>query len=258
MSSRRTGVTEHDDWPSLLAAAIVGQRGDKAYVRGLGFCNWNEITNTWELVSPNGGNFGQAEAYGVYTSFNAKPKFWGWNIVEGSPADGPNTIATAWHRGRFAAGTDHTFGIQGGVGGECWMEIAIPRIPIAARARAGSWTRVCELGTYGAWVPLTEPIPTWTTATLTNGWVNYGYGYNNAAYRKIGKIVTLRGMVKSGTMGVSIMTLPTGYRPVASCILTTLSNNVIGRVDINSAGVVVALVGTNNWISLDGISFSID
>jgi microcystin-dependent protein len=59
---------------------------------------------------------------------------------------------------------------------------------------------------------------------FTNSWVNYGSPYGNLMFRKdpLGK-VQLRGAVKNGTLGSSIFTLPTGYRPPAGTIVSFVS-----------------------------------
>lgn len=55
----------------------------------------------------------------------------------------------------------------------------------------------------------------WINATLTSSWTNYGAPYSGAAYRRIGNVVYLRGLVKDGLFGSAnpIMTLPVGFRP---------------------------------------------
>lgn len=91
-----------------------------------------------------------------------------------------------------------------------------------------------------------------------NSWVNYSAGYQTAAfYKDKSGRVHLRGLVKSGTDGTVIFTLPVGYRPEAISLHTTLSNNAVARVDITSTGNVHpnATYSDPNWISLDGISF---
>ncbi len=97
----------------------------------------------------------------------------------------------------------------------------------------------------------------WQTPTLLNGWVYYGAPYNPPAFfiDKNG-IVHLRGLVRTGTMGTSIFTLPAGYRPANRELLVVMTNsNVAGRCDVLADGNVVPLAGSNVWFSLDGISF---
>jgi len=55
----------------------------------------------------------------------------------------------------------------------------------------------------------------WINASLTGGWSNYGSPYVGAQYRRIGKMVMLRGLVQGGGFGSAnpILTLPVGFRP---------------------------------------------
>lgn len=58
----------------------------------------------------------------------------------------------------------------------------------------------------------------WIAPTLLNSWVNFGGGYSTVGYRKVGSLVTIRGLVKGGvtTDGTEIFTLPAGFRPPAT------------------------------------------
>ena len=121
----------------------------------------------------------------------------------------------------------------------------------------------------------------WVAPTFTNSWVNYGSGFQTAGYRRIGDVVYLRGLVKLGTLGTSMFTLPVGYRPTGNILLAALVNvkatfntgaastgtahthpivasEIAGRIDINTSGTVSpTTTGGNGWISLDGLSFSV-
>ena len=92
-----------------------------------------------------------------------------------------------------------------------------------------------------------------------NSWVNYGSGFESAGFYKdpFGR-VHLKGLVKTGTVGVAMFTLPSGYRPSATVLFSVHSNGAEGRVDINSSGAVIAVSPSNNaYVSLDGISFRV-
>jgi hypothetical protein len=104
----------------------------------------------------------------------------------------------------------------------------------------------------------------WTSVTFTNSWVDYG-GYAPTAYRKDANgYVHLRGLIKSGTLGSSAFTLPTGYRPYYNMIFMGhsnvsstwgLANN--GRFDVASTGTVTphATLCQNGYVSLEGVTF---
>jgi hypothetical protein len=99
----------------------------------------------------------------------------------------------------------------------------------------------------------------WTAPTFQNAWVNFGFAstqWSLAGYRKIGDMVWLKGLVKSGTVGAAIFTLPVGYRPSADALFAVDSNNLFGVIDVTSAGVVKLTTGSNVYVQLDGLVFS--
>jgi hypothetical protein len=75
----------------------------------------------------------------------------------------------------------------------------------------------------------------------------------------------LSGLVAGGTVGSSqtdaILYLPAGYRPAYPLIFSVASNDLFGTVRIGNytpaSGCydVVAITGSNVYVSLDGISF---
>ena len=100
----------------------------------------------------------------------------------------------------------------------------------------------------------------WFTPTLINGWVAFGGAEDGPTYYKdnFGN-VKLRGVVKSGTLSVSMFMLPIGYRPAKNKYCPVISNNVPGAVLIDPSGGVIPLAGTSNvFVALDSISFKID
>ena len=100
----------------------------------------------------------------------------------------------------------------------------------------------------------------WLTPTLINGWVAFGGAEDGPVYYKdnFGN-VKLRGVVKSGTLSVSIFKLPIGYRPAKNKYFAVISNNVPGFVLIDPSGGVIPLAGTSNvFVALDSISFKVD
>ncbi|MFD9890641.1 hypothetical protein ACFWY9_14950 [Amycolatopsis sp. NPDC059027] len=137
-------------------------------------------------------------------------------------------------------------------------------LPPAAQAhgsqlvyRIDTGVLLCRKG--NAWVPYRPPRgDTWHAPTLQNGWVNYGAGYNDAAYTITDDgWVRLRGLVKNGSMGKPIFTLPVGYRPVSRWLLGVTTNaDAHGRCDILTDGQVFAYTGSPGWYCLDDITFS--
>lgn len=92
-----------------------------------------------------------------------------------------------------------------------------------------------------------------------NSWANFGAGRQTAAFRVDERgAVFLKGLVRAGTLNTACTTLPVGYRPPLAITLATISNNVLGRVDVDANGGVIAAkdsIGSNVFVSLDGISF---
>lgn len=92
-----------------------------------------------------------------------------------------------------------------------------------------------------------------------NSWVNYG-SWGNAAFRRIGNIVYLAGLVMSGNGSATIFTLPTGYRIESitggstARIFVSLATTV-ARIDVYTNGNVAGNGVNNAWCSLDPIRF---
>lgn len=113
----------------------------------------------------------------------------------------------------------------------------------------------------GSWVQIWEvPIDTgWIALSPAGGWSNSGAPYANLAYRKIGNVVRLRGVITgSGTVGSTIFALPAGYRPSTTGMYRLAGST---GVDFNIAtnGVCSPASGTaTGQVSLDGVQFTID
>jgi hypothetical protein len=99
-----------------------------------------------------------------------------------------------------------------------------------------------------------------------NSWENHdpyvSIGGPPVSFTRVGPRVYLRGLARLGTVGATIFTLPTGYRPSARRMWPTVSRTdattyVLARVDVIEDGTVVATVGGNNMFSLDVISFTL-
>jgi lysophospholipase L1-like esterase len=100
--------------------------------------------------------------------------------------------------------------------------------------------------------------------TLANSWVNLGSGFDTARYKKIGNLVTLTGVIKSGTNGSIIATLPAGYRPTANLLFATTCQDTTNGIKMSTIQVSsngdISIFDTNGnaWRSLCGISFYVD
>ncbi len=103
----------------------------------------------------------------------------------------------------------------------------------------------------------------WVVPTLANSWVNYGSVYSTAGYRRDANgVVHLRGLLRYGTIGNPMFTLPAGYRPTSSGLFAVVVNVgggalQAGRLDISSNGQVVPHISnpSNGFFSLDGVVF---
>lgn len=137
------------------------------------------------------------------------------------------------------------------------------RVSRISCSAAGNGT--ADFGPVGSaiWYPGNTNVPVQTPA-LTNGWVNYGGASQPAGfYTTDDGVVYLTGMVKSGALGASCMTLPVGYRPPAelwfACSSLNGSTLTTTHVVVQANGTVVPqLAGGNAFLSLDGISFRMD
>lgn len=89
------------------------------------------------------GNFGQFQAHGTYTDFNAVPNYWGWNYVQGN-TNAPNTTSSQWYREVVSLGDNYSARGSGGYS----LELAFPRYN---HSSAGVWMRTVENGTIGGW-----------------------------------------------------------------------------------------------------------
>jgi hypothetical protein len=86
-----------------------------------------------------------------------------------------------------------------------------------------------------------------------NGWANFDTRV--ARFYKRGERVYLAGVVKSGTIGTAIFTLPVGYRPDLGSAFAIDSNGAFGVIDVLTNGNVQLTIGNNAYAFLDGLSF---
>jgi hypothetical protein len=118
----------------------------------------------------------------------------------------------------------------------------------------------------GAALPIPETPQSWTPLPFAAGWRNYQGGttvYGICSYRKIGDVVTLRGLAEAdtsaGTITPTIANLPVGFRPPADLIFKQETAIAVSRVDAVATG-LIRITGTapasGTWVSLVNISFS--
>lgn len=110
--------------------------------------------------------------------------------------------------------------------------------------------------------------PTWTDvadASLLNGWTNFDTTtYTQFGYTKIGNFVYMRGVVESSSgTSTKLYQLPTGYRPSKRTTLIGISYkssaHTLTKINIYTDGSVYVNypVYPNNWVSFDGLVFSL-
>lgn len=118
---------------------------------------------------------------------------------------------------------------------------------------------------WGVWTSNEPADSGWINLTLNDGWAMNDYTTEQPAYRKVGNLVMMRGLVNATAVaGNHIATLPEGFRPA----LNSFSRFVCTH---NQSEQVNIQVGTNGIISdytrnaqartflcLNGISFFVD
>ncbi len=91
--------------------------------------------------------------------------------------------------------------------------------------------------------------------TFANGWVNFDIAWPPASFYRAGGRVYLSGLVKSGTVGLAMFTLPIGYRPAFPESFATTANTAFGEVRVDAVGQVFLVAGATAYVSLSGVSF---
>ena len=107
-------------------------------------------------------------------------------------------------------------------------------------------------------------FPNWIAiTTFQNNYKIYGGAYGNAVryYKDSDGNVHLNGVIGSYvdepiTSARTIFTLPLGYRPIISVLLSTISASAFGALIILPTGEVTHAIGNTNNVSLQNIIFS--
>ena len=95
-------------------------------------------------------------------------------------------------------------------------------------------------------------------ATFANSWVNFDTDRPARFMKDAMGFVHIEGIIKSGTIGLTAFTLPSGYRPGhpgSNSHFGVDSNGAFGVVTVNIDGSVKPGVGNNTYVSLCGITF---
>ena len=94
--------------------------------------------------------------------------------------------------------------------------------------------------------------------TLNPPTTNYGGFHRDAGFYKHNDRVYLQGLLNNCSPGQLLFTLPVGYRPTSTVILSTAVSNIYARIDIFANGEVVYFIGSaSGHLNLDGLSFRI-
>lgn len=95
---------------------------------------------------------------------------------------------------------------------------------------------------------------------FANSWVNFAGGDAPARfYKDASGQIHLGGLVKNGTVGSAIFTLPTGYRPAYTLRFPCLANGALATVIVTVDGEVYESAGgSNTWLDLSPISFRVE
>ena len=100
----------------------------------------------------------------------------------------------------------------------------------------------------------------WVNLTLSNGWENLGGNYPPAQYRKIGKQVFLRGLIKNNSSNTTrLLNLDSSIKPLKISYTIVTESDVVKAAYVEPSGIVNIVSYTKgNWVNLGNISYFID
>ena len=101
----------------------------------------------------------------------------------------------------------------------------------------------------------------WKNMVLTNGWVAYGGAFPVPAFRKIGHVVYLKGLMRAGAGLGQFSTVPVSFRPSDQRIFimgVDSYGTVVPRIDVTTTGTVLFVQGASAYVSLDQIFYPVD
>jgi hypothetical protein len=269
----RVGTTTH--FGEIIFDTDAVNQAASAYAQPIE--KWHNIGDSGEPAFTNGWGNHTGATGSTFASYQ-KDAF-GKVSVRGIIANGTaNTVVFTLPAGYRPKGTQRfiALGYSGSAYVFCYVYVdATGAIYVVSVGGAGAW---CDLSTVefdsetlssyttGAIIPSAASMPvsmdSWHNVGATgepafaNSWANYGSGHAAAGFRKYpdGR-VRLRGLLTSGTIGQPAFTLPVGYRPQTTHLISTLSSGGASQLYVNTDGTVNPVSGANAWYSLNGIEF---
>lgn len=126
----------------------------------------------------------------------------------------------------------------------------------ATNAQLSGWT-LTRQANLSAWTFKKQALSgLWQALTFSGNWINYGEDWQTARFKKVGSVVSIQGLIKSGTMGSVVGNLPEGFRPGGGKIIFSAQTDTgQGRVDVEQNGNIVAQGGGTGYFSLSNIQF---
>lgn len=105
--------------------------------------------------------------------------------------------------------------------------------------------------------------PAWVAASMLNSFQNFDTASYHAAgsFKDSHGVVHLRGLLKraSAALSTAIIQLPSGSRPAKTLIFSTVANNRVARLDIDTNGYLYISAADDaswfNFFSIEGITF---
>ena len=98
----------------------------------------------------------------------------------------------------------------------------------------------------------------WIVPTLLNSWENFsGIHASVGYYKDTMGVVHVKGVLKSGGVGVTCFVLPSGYRPSEYMEYASIAQSGVAQIEIGSDGAVVIASGSATWTSMCNISFRV-
>lgn len=90
----------------------------------------------------------------------------------------------------------------------------------------------------------------WIAPAFLNAWTDLGAPWQTLEYRIAGDVVTVRGVVTGGSIGLAVFTLLPAFCPPADLVFPVASNGGYGEVTVTAAGSVTPTVGNAASVSL--------